>query len=263
MTAVPDKQAVRESFSKAADSYDSWAEHHRAIAKRLCEFLPPRQAINSILELGCGTGILTGRLRQRYAGAKITAIDIAPGMVQRCRRRFSHDPAIRFLVADAEGFRPDAPYDLIASSCSLQWFTDRRGSIRRLRTMVAPGGSVVIAVLVQGTLPELTGSYLAATGSTMPGLDYWDADRYIMLLQSAGLVVTRSEVEPVRVTYRDPLEVLRAMRGIGATLTGEAKAPPLPASKIRRLLAYYRSHFVDTAGRAVCTYRVLYLTGKD
>src|SRR6187549_3584777 len=52
-------------FGRAARSYESTAHIQRCLAARLasrCDVSTPR----AILELGCGTGLLTRRLRERF-----------------------------------------------------------------------------------------------------------------------------------------------------------------------------------------------------
>ena len=57
-----------------------------------------------VLEVGCGVGAQTATLARRGPGSDITAIDVAPGALDRARRRLAaveHDAAVTFLQADA------------------------------------------------------------------------------------------------------------------------------------------------------------------
>ncbi|MEJ2332922.1 MAG: alpha/beta fold hydrolase [Desulfobulbaceae bacterium] len=53
------KEVIREKFSRAADSYDSYAKVQAEVALKLADKLPPmdkKKEIRTILEIGCGTG---------------------------------------------------------------------------------------------------------------------------------------------------------------------------------------------------------------
>ena len=194
--------------------------------------------------------------------SRITAVDAAPGMVDFCRQRWPGDSLGRFILADAHSFYDQGAFDLIAASCSLQWFGDRARVIGRMRGMLSPGGVVLLAVPVSGTLAELAESYRAMVGAAMPGLGWWEAARYIDLMNAAGLPPTYTSVESVRVRYDEPLDVLRAIKAIGATFAGRPDWRPLPAGTVRRMLAHYRKRFGDVRGRVSSTYRVLYMVNE-
>ena len=55
-----------------------------------------RVAGTDVLEIACGTGVLTGRLRQALSpGTRLTATDLNEGMVDVARRR-TPDPGIQW-----------------------------------------------------------------------------------------------------------------------------------------------------------------------
>jgi trans-aconitate methyltransferase len=220
----PGKQAILDRFSRAAPVYDAWAEPQKQIARRLAAMLPARPA----------------------------------GMIAWCRRRWPRGEVADFCVGDAETFRADARYALAAACSVFQWFGDPAAAARRVRAALAPGGVFAMAVPVEGTLGELAASYREAAGRTMPGIDLLDAPRYTALLEEAGLAPRVAAVEDVRVYYRRPRALLRALRAIGATFTPDPALPPLDAARTRRLLRVYRERFGARDGRVPATYRVLY-----
>jgi SAM-dependent methyltransferase len=89
----------------------------------------------SVLELGCGAGDLSLELLRR--GAKLTAVDISPGMVDLARSRA---PAGRFLVAEAERTGlPDESFDLVVGKWVLH-HVDVAAAAAELRRVLRPGG---------------------------------------------------------------------------------------------------------------------------
>ena len=80
-----DSRLVSLNFSRAASTYGQAAEFQRTAAKTLMEVMaaetagmsPPRR----ILEIGCGTGFLTGLLFNRFPRAKFLITDISGRIV--------------------------------------------------------------------------------------------------------------------------------------------------------------------------------------
>ena len=62
---------------------------------------------------------------------------------------------IRWHVADARQFCPGRDFPLIVSSSALHWMTPVSETIKRLASMLEPGGNLVSALMVKGTFEEL------------------------------------------------------------------------------------------------------------
>src|SRR5215471_14490353 len=68
-------------------------------AKGLVELLAPK-AGERILDLGCGTGVLTAEIAAR--GAEVLGVDRSEEMIAQARKKF---PSLRFEVIDARELR--------------------------------------------------------------------------------------------------------------------------------------------------------------
>ena len=93
------KQRIRESFNRAANSYDSAA----SIQRRICERLLAAHELclapsPDILDAGCGTGYGTRLMQKKWPGARISAVDFAPTMLEIAREEPGH-----YLAADDAG----------------------------------------------------------------------------------------------------------------------------------------------------------------
>ncbi len=260
-TALPDKAAVEYSFGKAAVLYDRYADHHRIIADRLMDFVHTDTDTGSILEIGCGTGILTEKLLDRFPASNVTALDISHGMVDRCRLKLNVSERLSFLVTDAEEYcRRGNRYDLVVSSCSLQWIHDRKGFVESISAMLPVGGRCLMAIPVRGMLHELVESCIRGARSVMRQLDLDTGEEWISRFEDSGFDILSSSVESVSCVYDHPLEVLKAIRGIGAGI--DQSSAFLKPGGMRRMTEYYSRHFkVDDSRRVSSTYRVLYLLG--
>ncbi len=104
--------------------------------------LPPG---GRLLELGCGAGRLTGRLRQ--PGRELVACDIAPNMLARARARF---PDVHFECCDAAQLPfADAEFDAVffgfnGLDCLLP-FARREQCLREMRRALKPGGTLLFS----------------------------------------------------------------------------------------------------------------------
>ncbi len=262
VTVSPDKTVIRERFSKAAGFYDRYADHHRIIAERLMDFAPRSLLADPVLEIGCGTGILTGKLVEYYPDSRLTALDISPTMIRCCQSKLNRSKNVSFLVADAEVYcRQANRFSLVVSSCSLQWFHDRQRFIDSVYSILPSGGSCLMAIPVKGMLRELEESFVSGTGKTMRQLDLGNEIEWINRFRNSGMDISLSAVENVACSYENPLEVLKAIRGIGAGI--EQNSALFNTGDMRRMMKYYLKHFsIDSNGAVSSTYRVLYVLGR-
>jgi ubiquinone/menaquinone biosynthesis C-methylase UbiE len=95
----------------------------------------------AVLELGCGSGDLTLRLLAR--GARLTAIDISPGMVELVRTRIAYHPEGReaqLLVAPAEATGLESgSFDLVVGTYVIHHLDVERAAAEAAR-LLRPGG---------------------------------------------------------------------------------------------------------------------------
>lgn len=153
MMLHPPQQRIAAAFGRQAGVYDRHAGLQRDVAQLLSERFPDMSRPR-VLEIGCGTGLLTGHLLARYPDSDVLATDIAPAMLQVCRGKYACQSRLRFDLVDAE--QPDigGRFDLIASSMVAQWFSRPARTFRKLSQLLAPGGVLLYATTGPQNLPE-------------------------------------------------------------------------------------------------------------
>lgn len=155
----------------------------------LIELLAPR-AGERILDLGCGTGDLTERLRQ--SGAHVVGLDASPEMVSEARRKY---PELELVVADGQALTYDGEFHAVFSNATLHWLPRADDVARGVQRALVPGGRFVAelggARCVQ-TVRSAVSEALADLGVEGYGPPSWffpTVPAYAACLERAGLWV--------------------------------------------------------------------------
>ncbi|HXF90693.1 MAG TPA: methyltransferase domain-containing protein [Candidatus Nitrosotenuis sp.] len=122
------KQQVLHNFSKQAKQYDTHASIQAYAAQRLAHLIALYPKPNSILEIGCGTGLLTRHLKDFNPDLYLVT-DISSTMIHQCRQAVPHNS---FLVMDGELLALDCIFDLVISNFAFQWFNEIENSMLEL-----------------------------------------------------------------------------------------------------------------------------------
>ncbi len=231
------KARLRAAFDRAAPSYDANAQVQRIAVRRLAAriaalALPARPRV---LEIGCGTGLLSEALVEALGPADFTFTDLSPAMVEACRARAGDIGAAEFRVMDAE--RPDIEsgegFDLVCASLAFQWLEDLPGALAGLKALVAPGGWLAYAALAEGTLREWRRACEdAGAAAATPAFPSAEA-----LRSTAG---GRIETETVVEAHADARGFIAGLKAIGAGL-GAPGARPLGPAALKAAMARFEA----------------------
>ena len=80
---------IQRGFSESAKNYDRFSALHRGIADKLFERVARERTPSALLDVGCGTGYLTVKIKGHFPQSKIIGLDLAPGMIEEASRK--HD----------------------------------------------------------------------------------------------------------------------------------------------------------------------------
>ena len=134
---------LHERFSTNAYGWHPWVFDHLDL---------PAQS--SILELGCGSGLLWVKNMDRIPeGWEIMLTDLSPGMLEEAQGNLRNSQ-FRFEVADVQAIPFDAEtFDAVIANHMLYHVPDRPRAFAEIRRVMKPGGFF----------------YAAANGRTAPG----------------------------------------------------------------------------------------------
>ena len=109
------RNKVVENFDKKSSCYDQNNILQRTVAGEMMKDLPLlKRADADILEVGCGTGVLTRNLVHKYQGQNLRITDISPQMLEQAKTKIRGN--ISWTLLDAENDRIKKSYDLIVAN---------------------------------------------------------------------------------------------------------------------------------------------------
>jgi malonyl-CoA O-methyltransferase len=215
----PSKARVRQSFERAAPTYDSAASVQRAICHDLIDRLPELSA-SRLLDAGCGTGYALPLLRQRFPQAHVIGLDLSPAML-----RHVAEPCCR-IAADLEHLPlAAASVDLFWSSLAVQW-CELPLVLREARRILRPGGALALASLGPATFHELRHAF-AGVDEYRHTLAFHATDEISAMAAAAGLHDITVNSYPQIAHYADFKSLLRAVKAIGANQVGDGRRTSL------------------------------------
>ncbi|MEU0585708.1 methyltransferase domain-containing protein [Streptomyces sp. NPDC006132] len=137
--------SVAENFgahvSRSVPGYDS---AHASIVALSDHFVTPG---GTVYDVGCSTGTLLGTLADRHAqrGVSFVGVDAESDMVAVARRRFSGNPAVRIVEADARSFHWE-PAELFVAHLTLQFLpvAARPDMLSAIHDALRPGGALLL-----------------------------------------------------------------------------------------------------------------------
>ncbi len=123
------------------------------------ELLRPYLANKRVVELGCGSGIMAGKLIE-YGVASYLGVDIAESAIETARARHGDNPKVRFLAISVADM-PPLSADLVVSLGLFDWLTDDE-----ITSVFRKSGSA---------------DFLHAIAERRPGVQQWLHRSYVQL----------------------------------------------------------------------------------
>ena len=144
------RPAASTSWDPLAHWYNGWvgeggSEHHRRVAiPALLRLLQPQRG-ETILDVGCGQGVLAPAVHE--AGARYVGIDASPRLIDLARRHH-HDQG-SFAVGDARTLSTVPPvkdclFDAVVFLLSLQDMDPLEPVLREAAAVLSDGGRAVV-----------------------------------------------------------------------------------------------------------------------
>jgi malonyl-CoA O-methyltransferase len=254
ISAIPDvrKSAIANAFSKAAASYDDHAQFQRDVGHTLLDKMPQDLAGKRVADIGCGTGYFSNLLRSR--GAEVVCVDLSTAMLNLAELRCGRE-GMTYIIGDAEQLPlSNACVDFVFSSLALQWCHDLAAPLSEINRILNLGGKGYFSTLIDGSLIELQTAWAKVD-------THQHVNRFIEFNQ-VKLALTQSHCDrhhlnslEMTVWYESALQLMRDLKGIGATHVNGRSPRPISRSTLAKVETAYQP-FRHVQGLLPATYQV-------
>ena len=152
-----DRQLIADRFGSAFASYDKAATPQQRVVAEMIALLTEKAITppHRILEIGCGTGLLTEQLATHYPEAELTLNDLVPQAEHWVSEKLPPHRSFAFITGDAETWEWGEGYQLIASSSCIQWWKEPLAFVRKAYNALTPGGTLALSTFLPENLSEL------------------------------------------------------------------------------------------------------------
>jgi ubiquinone/menaquinone biosynthesis C-methylase UbiE len=207
-TTEANSRTYYDDFSTGYERERGEGGYHRMLDDLELQVLEPFVAGARVLEVGCGTGLILGRLAPRAAGA--CGVDLSPGMLRTARRR-----GLSVALGSATQLPfSDNSFDLVCSFKVLAHVPDIGAALAEITRVTRPGGRMVLEFYNPWSLrylaKRLVGPQPISDGRTEADVfTRWDSPRAIreLLPNNVELEAFRGVrvFTPAAFVYRLPL----------------------------------------------------------
>lgn len=261
-------------FSEIAARYERDSLVQKSAAERLLGLLAI-QPHDRVLDLGCGAGNLSRRLRALTDGA-VVAVDPSASMIREAKGH-RDGAGIEFRVLAAEAVAEVEAFSVIFCNSAFQWFADPGRVLANCFRALRPGGRLGIqAPATTSYCPNFLTALAAVaadprTAATCGGFQSpWffleTAEAYAALTRAAGFAVDFAHLE-VQVTAHPPAEAMAIFEsGAAAGYLNPAYYPaPLDEAYVAAFREIVARSFHEQAGedgQVALTFNRIYLVAR-
>jgi SAM-dependent methyltransferase len=145
-------------------------------------------AASRVLDVGCGVATTAVEIAKRY-GAQVTAVDIAPLMLERATANVATAQVANLVSVEhgdiLELKFPDETFDVVIAE-AVTMFVDRRRAAAELARVTRPGGKVLATEFFWREPPSAEAKEIFL-GQVCPGMEFDTLEDWVSLYESAGL----------------------------------------------------------------------------
>ncbi|WP_249164828.1 class I SAM-dependent methyltransferase [Methanobacterium alkalithermotolerans] len=192
-------EKIKKHFDDEAEEYDklilTLIPHYHEMIDALILSIPfaPEYDIK-VLDLGCGTGNISKKVKERFPQAHITCVDMAEKMIHMAKNKLSKYSDISYVLSDFQNLKIEEEYQVIISSLALHHLENNQAKIDFYKVIyqsLVRGGAFYNADVVLGSTDYLQNLYLEKWKEFM-AKNYSEEE-----IENKWLPVYRQEDKPV------------------------------------------------------------------
>jgi malonyl-CoA O-methyltransferase len=241
---------IRAAFNRSEWSYDDYCSVQQFSGEKLLSFITPAaHAMPRIIDLGCGTGMMTQKLAAAFRYRDFHAIDIANQLLIKATQRL--EPYhVNVYEADFDQLpNYDGPFDIIFSNMALHWSTNIHATLKTLSSLLNSNGLLAFSIPLRGTFTELHHHFSLN--------NFMDPLLFINQLTYFQYDILTAHYEKMTLSFENTLAVLRSIKRVGANCVIHKSHRGLRGKSFinqcnLRELTYVIGHFVVTKKDSLC-----------
>ena len=199
---MADKQLIKNRFSANFRTYNENAIVQKAAITELTKLVPFKEYQN-VLEIACGTGLLTQKLDYLNA-KKLYLNDLSEDVKTYIKLR---NLPYEFLIGDAEEIVFPDNLDLIISSNAIQWFENPKVFFENVCSALNNGGLFIFSTYVIGNCKELSDVFGVS-------LAYKTEDELVSLLEP-NFAIKKHYSQKIVLNFTDLKSLLKHIQNTG------------------------------------------------
>ena len=196
-------KTLKNKFRKSMDKYDENAFVQRITAEKLVSSLSQKK-FDKILEIGCGTGILTKQIEQNLVFQKYFANDIVEKSKNYIDGIISENT---FVCGNAQKIKLPPKVDLIISNAVFQWFENLDKVLEYYSSLLKIDGIIAFSTFSPENFLEIR----EVTGLT---LNYKNIDELKEIVEK-NFEIIHIEKFNYKMNFSTPLQILAHMKNTG------------------------------------------------
>ena len=218
------------NFNKHYNVYEKYSLAQKQVAKNLLDYMGKSNIfdiqINSIFEIGCGTGIFTKEYRKYFLHSDLILNDIFDV------REFIKDIDYNIFIQENIEELDIPKSDLVVSSSVFQWIKDKDSLIRNIAENT---DNLCFSSYVSGNLIEIKNHFDIS-------LDYLNIEEFKEILKKYFSSV-KSDSETIKLDFEDPMSVLKYLKYTGVTGFQKTSISKIKTFK-NNILTYEVAYFI-------------------
>ena len=148
------KDRIKRAFNRSAKYYDHNCLLQFSVATNLIDLIKiKKNTFDSVIDVGCGTGLVTQYLKSKIVCNQLFALDISDESLRLASVRLNGDILIESSFENIP--LVDESVDLVFSNMSFHWSGDLMKTIQESYRILKPGGLLAFSIPSKETFKEI------------------------------------------------------------------------------------------------------------
>lgn len=254
-----EKHDICNAFNAHAAEYTQAAKVQHEIGERLFDRLyylkiQPRY----VLDLGCGPGIFSQRLKKHFPEAQIVGLDLAYAMLKHAKANQRWLRKWGLVNADMTALPfPTGLFDMVFANQVIHWASPLSAVMSEINRVMAPEGCLMFSTLGPDTFCELRHAFSTADQHAHVN-DFPDMHDVGDCLMAEYFLDPVVDMEMLTAHYATLPMLLHALKSQGVRNINPARNPGLMGKQSWRRFEQAMSVFCTPEGKFPLTYEVVY-----